>query len=158
MGAWEYDIVAPYYKCNMTDIMAAIGLAQLKRYSELLHRRREIIGTYDSLFRELPVEVLEHYGQNHSGSGHLYLVRLMGRDSAFRNDVIRQMAEFGIACNVHYKPLPMMTAYKRLGFDINDFPNAYRQFENEITLPLHTLLSDDDVRYVADNFAKLVKH
>ena len=156
LGAWEYDIVAPYYKCNMTDIMAGIGLAQLKRYPELLHRRRMIIGQYDDALQGYGVQTLNHYGAEHSSSGHLYLVRLLGKDVDFRNDVIVKMAERGIACNVHYKPLPMMTAYKTMGFDIKDFPNAYNQYRNEITLPLHTHLSDDDVQYVMDNFVEII--
>ena len=156
LGAWEYDIVAPYYKCNMTDIMAGIGLAQLKRYPELLHRRRQIIEKYNSVLSGYDVKVLNHFGPDHSSSGHLYLVRLVGKDMDYRNDVIVKMAERGIACNVHYKPLPMMTAYRNLGFDIKDYPNAYNQFRNEITLPLHTRLSDEDVQYVMDNFTEII--
>lgn len=156
LGAWEYDIVAPYYKCNMTDIMAGIGLAQLKRYPELLHRRRMIIGQYDDALQGYGVQTLNHYGAEHSSSGHLYLVRLSGKDVDYRNEVIVKMAERGIACNVHYKPLPMMTAYKSIGFDIKNFPNAYNQYRNEVTLPLHTHLSDDDVRYVMDNFTDII--
>lgn len=156
LGAWEYDIVAPYYKCNMTDIMAGIGLAQLKRYPELLYRRRQIVGQYNEALKGYNVEILDHYGTDHSSSGHLYLVRLLGKDVDYRNDVIVKMAERGIACNVHYKPLPMMTAYKAMGFDIKDFPNAYNQYRNEITLPLHTHLSDDDVQYVMDNFVEII--
>lgn len=156
LGAWEYDIVAPYYKCNMTDIMAGIGLAQLKRYPELLYRRRQIAGRYNEALKGYNVQILDHYGTDHSSSGHLYLVRLLGKDVDFRNDVIVKMAERGIACNVHYKPLPMMTAYKAMGFDIKDFPNAYNQYRNEITLPLHTHLSDDDVQYVMDNFVEII--
>ena len=156
LGAWEYDIVAPYYKCNMTDIMAGIGLAQLKRYPELLHRRRMIIGQYDDALKGYGVQTLNHYGAEHSSSGHLYLVRLSGKDVDYRNEVIVKMAERGIACNVHYKPLPMMTAYKSIGFDIKNFPNAYNQYRNEVTLPLHTHLSDDDVRYVMDNFTDII--
>lgn len=156
LGAWEYDIVAPYYKCNMTDIMAGIGLAQLKRYPELLYRRRQIVGQYNEALKGYNVQILDHYGTDHSSSGHLYLVRLLGKDVDFRNDVIVKMAERGIACNVHYKPLPMMTAYKTMGFDIKDFPNAYNQYRNEITLPLHTHLSDDDVQYVMDNFIEII--
>lgn len=156
LGAWEYDIVAPYYKCNMTDIMAGIGLAQLKRYPELLYRRRQIVGQYNEALKGYNVQILDHYGTDHSSSGHLYLVRLLGKDVDFRNDVIVKMAERGIACNVHYKPLPMMTAYKAMGFDIKDFPNAYNQYRNEITLPLHTHLSDDDVQYVMDNFVEII--
>ena len=158
LGAWEYDIVAPNYKCNMTDIMAAIGLAQLKRYPEMLYRRRQIIERYDAALEasEIPVRVLNHYGDEHSSSGHLYLVRLLGKTLEHRNEVINRMAERGIACNVHYKPLPMMTAYKNLGFDINDYPNAYNQFVNEITLPLHTKLTDEDIDYVISNFVDII--
>lgn len=156
LGAWEYDIVAPYYKCNMTDIMAGIGLAQLKRYPELLHRRRMIIGQYEDALKGYGVQTLNHYGAEHSSSGHLYLVRLSGKEVDYRNEVIVKMAERGIACNVHYKPLPMMTAYKSIGFDIKNFPNAYNQYRNEVTLPLHTHLSDDDVRYVMDNFTDII--
>lgn len=156
LGAWEYDIVAPNYKCNMTDIMSAIGLAQLKRYPELLYRRRKIIERYNEAFSHLPVSVLNHFSEDHSSSGHLYLVRLDGKDVEYRNEVIIRMAERGIACNVHYKPLPMMTAYKNLGFDIKDYPNAYNQYRNEITLPLHTRLSDEDVEYVISNFVDII--
>ena len=156
LGAWEYDIVAPNYKCNMTDIMAAIGLMQLKRYPEMLYRRREIITRYNEGLKNLPVEVLNHYDEDHSSSGHLYLVRLIGKDVEYRNDVISKMAERGIACNVHYKPLPMMTAYKNLGFDIEDYPNAYNQYRNEISLPLHTCLKDEEVDYVIKNFVEII--
>ena len=156
LGAWEYDIVAPDYKCNMTDIAAAIGLVQIRRYAELLKRRRDIIERYDEALRNCPVQVLNHYGDDHQSSGHLYLVRLLGKDAEYRNEVIRKMAERGIACNVHYKPLPMMTAYKNLGFDMKDYPNAYHQFENEVTLPLHTCLSDEDVEYVIGNFIDII--
>ena len=156
LGAWEYDIVAPDYKCNMTDISAAIGLVQIRRYAELLHRRRQIVERYNEALKDCNVQVLNHYGDDHQSSGHLYLVRLLGKDSEYRNEVIRKMAERGIACNVHYKPLPMMTAYKNLGFDIKDYPNAYRQFENEVTLPLHTRLSDEDVEYVIGNFCEII--
>ena len=158
LGAWEYDIVAPNYKCNMTDIMAAIGLMQLKRYPEMLVRSREIITRYNEGLKELPVEVLNHYGDDHSSSGHLYLVRLTGKDVEFRNEVINEMAKRGIACNVHYKPLPMMTAYKNLGFDIKDYPNAYNQYRNEISLPLHTCLTDAEVDYVIENFVEILKN
>ncbi|MBQ9639533.1 MAG: DegT/DnrJ/EryC1/StrS aminotransferase family protein [Bacteroidales bacterium] len=151
LGAWEYDVVEPAYKCNMTDIMASIGLAQLKRYPELLYRRRQIIGRYDERLKDLEVDLLQHSGENHSSSGHLYMVRLIGKSEQERNDVITKMAERGIATNVHYKPLPMMTAYKRLGFDIKNYPNAYARYRNEITLPLHTRLSDEDVDYVVEN-------
>lgn len=157
LGAWEYDIVAPNYKCNMTDIMAAIGLMQFKRYPEMLHRRRQIINRYDEGLKDLPVEVLNHYDEDHASSGHLYLVRLKGKDVEFRNQVITEMAERGIACNVHYKPLPMMTAYKNLGFDIKDYPNAYNQYRNEVTLPLHTCLTDEEVEYVITNFIDIIK-
>ena len=136
LGAWEYDVIGPWYKCNMTDIMAGIGLAQLSRYQGMLERRREIIGRYDAALAGLPVAVLKHYGEDFAGSGHLYITRLLGRTDQERRDVIVKMAERGIACNVHYKPLPMMTAYKALGFDIKDFPNAYNLFVNEVTLPL----------------------
>jgi len=158
LGAWEYDIVAPNYKCNMTDVMAAIGLMQLKRYPEMLVRRREIITRYNEGLKELPVEVLNHYDDDHSSSGHLYLVRLTGKDVEFRNEVINEMAKRGIACNVHYKPLPMMTAYKNLGFDIKDYPNAYNQYRNEISLPLHTCLTDAEVDYVIENFVEILKN
>jgi len=156
LGAWEYDIIAPDYKCNMTDIMASLGLVQLGRYPELLRRRRQIIETYDRGLKDCRVQVLSHYGADHASSGHLYLVRLLGRDVADRNAVIERMAERGIACNVHYKPLPMMTAYKTLGFDIADYPNAYDQYRNEVTLPLHTRLSDEDVEYVISNFVEII--
>ena len=156
LGAWEYDIVAPYYKCNMTDVMAGIGLAQLKRYPEMLYRRRQIIERYNEGLKGCDVQVLDHFGDDHSSSGHLYLVRLLGEDVEYRNAVIERMAERGIACNVHYKPLPMMTAYKNLGFDIVDYPNAYNQYHNEITLPLHTLLSDEDIEYVISNFIDII--
>ena len=156
LGAWEYDIVAPDFKCNMTDISAAIGLVQIRRYAELLKRRRDIVERYNEALKSCHVQVLNHYGEEHQSSRHLYLVRLLGKDSTFRNEVIRQMAERGIACNVHYKPLPMMTAYKNLGFDIKDYPNAYHQFENEITLPLHTRLTDEDVEYIIGNFVEII--
>lgn len=166
LGAWEYDVIGPWYKCNMTDVMAGIGLAQLKRYPELLYRRRQIINRYDrvidNLNKELDpdhqVKYLDHYGDNYSSSGHLYITRLQGRSDQERRDVIVRMAERGIACNVHYKPLPMMTAYKALGFDIKDYPNAYHLFENEVTLPLHTRLTDEDVEYVISNFVDIVKN
>lgn len=156
LGAWEYDIVAPYYKCNMTDVMAGIGLAQLKRYPEMLYRRRQIIERYNEGLRGCDVQVLDHFGDDHSSSGHLYLVRLLGEDVEYRNAVIERMAERGIACNVHYKPLPIMTAYKNLGFDIANYPNAYNQYHNEITLPLHTSLTDEDVEYVISNFVDII--
>jgi dTDP-4-amino-4,6-dideoxygalactose transaminase len=157
LGSWEYDVIGPWYKCNMTDIMAAIGLAQLSRYQGMLERRRHIIGVYDNALKDLPVAVLKHYGENFAGSGHLYITRLLGRTDEERRAVIVKMAERGIACNVHYKPLPMMTAYKALGFDIKDYPNAYHLFENEVTLPLHTRLSDEDVEYVISNYVDVIK-
>lgn len=156
LGAWEYDIVAPNYKCNMTDVMAGIGLAQMKRYQSMLDRRREIIEKYNDGLKDCDVQVLNHYGKNHASSGHLYLVRLLGKTVEQRNAVITKMAERGIACNVHYKPLPMMTAYKNLGFDIADYPNAYAQYVNEVTLPLNTRLSDEDVAYVIENFVNII--
>ncbi len=156
LGAWEYDIIAPYYKCNMTDIMAGIGLAQLKRYPEMLRRRRQIIEKYNEELKDLNVQVMNHYGDYHCSSGHLYLVRLLGKDVEGRNAVIERMAERGIACNVHYKPLPMMTAYKNIGKDIADYPNAYNLYKNEITLPLHTRLSDEEVEYVISSLRECV--
>lgn len=156
LGAWEYDIVAPNFKCNMTDVMAAIGLAQLKRYSELLYLRRQIVNRYNEALEGCDVQVLDHYGSDHSSSGHLYMVRLMGKDCDFRNRVIMEMAECGVACNVHYKPLPLMTAYKNLGFDIKNYPNAYNQYCNEVTLPLHTSLSEEEVEYVISNFVEII--
>lgn len=156
LGAWEYDIIAPNFKCNMTDIMAGIGLAQLKRYPEMLYRRRQIIERYNEVLKNYNVQVLNHYDDNHSSSGHLYLVRLLDMDVEQRNNVIVRMAERGIACNVHYKPLPMMTAYKNLGFDIADYPNAYHQYRNEVTLPLHTNLTDEEVGYVISNFVDII--
>ena len=158
LGSWEYDVIGPWYKCNMTDIMAGIGLAQLRRYQGMLDRRRHIIGVYDNALKDLPVAVLNHYGADFTGSGHLYITRLLGRSDAERRDVIVKMAERGIACNVHYKPLPMMTAYKALGFDIANFPNAYQLYENEVTLPLHTRLSDEDVEYVIGNYVDIIKN
>lgn len=157
LGAWEYDIIGPWYKCNMTDVMAGIGLAQFRRYPGMLERRKQIIGVYDEALKDFPVAVLKHYGKDFAGSGHLYLTRLSGRTDAERREVIVRMAERGIACNVHYKPLPMMTAYKALGFDIANFPNAYHLFENEVTLPLHTRLSDEDVDYVISNYCEIIR-
>lgn len=156
LGAWEYDIVGPWYKCNMTDIMAGIGLAQMKRYPVMLERRKEIIEKYDTAFKPLGIEVLPHYTETYQSSGHLYITRIPGVTLEQRQAIIIKMAEAGIACNVHYKPLPMMTAYKNMGFDIQDFPNAYDRFENEITLPLHTKLTDEEVEYVIENFKKIV--
>lgn len=158
LGAWEYDIIGPWYKCNMTDIMAALGLVQMERYKGILERRYEIVRRYNEALKDLPVPVLNHKDDNHCGSHHLYLVRLLGRSREDANKVIEQMAERGIACNVHYKPLPMMTAYKSLGFDIKDYPNAYHLFENEVTLPLHTKLTDEDIEYVITNFVDIVKN
>ncbi len=155
LGAWEYDIVYPAYKCNMTDIMAAIGLAQLERYPQLLQRRREIIGIYNDILENSDIHVLNHYTGTSSSSGHLYLTRLLGKDEQQRNAAITRMAERGIATNVHYKPLPMMTAYRNLGFDIANYPNAYNLYSNELTLPLHTLLTDDQASFVAQNLAEI---
>jgi len=157
LGAWEYDIIGPWYKCNMTDIMAALGLVQMERYPKLLERRYEIVSRYNEALKDLPVAVLKHKDNEHCSSHHLYLVRLLGKTREETNRVIEQMAERGIATNVHYKPLPMMTAYKALGFNIKVYPNAYHLFENEITLPLHTRLSDEDVDYVISNFVEIVK-
>jgi len=158
LGSWEYDIIGPWYKCNMTDIMASIGLAQLKRYSNMLYRRRQIISTYNNALNNYPVQVLNHYSKNHSSSGHLYISRLLGHTDEERRMVIINMAKRGIACNVHYKPLPMMTAYRTIGFNIADYPNAYNLYLNEITLPLHTRLSDEDVEYVIDNYVDIISH
>lgn len=148
LGSWEYDIVGTWYKCNMTDIMAAIGLVQLRRYPAMLARRREIIERYDAAFRPLGVETLNHFDDEHVSSGHLYITRVSWADDEKRREIIVKMAEKGVACNVHYKPLPMMTAYKNMGFDIKDYPNAYNRYVNEITLPLHTCLTDEEVEYV----------
>ena len=158
LGAWEYDIIGPWYKCNMTDIMAALGLVQMERYPKLLERRHEIVAKYNEALKDLNVAVLNHKDADHCGSHHLYLVRLLGKTREETNRVIEQMAERGIATNVHYKPLPMMTAYKALGYDIKNYPNAYHLFENEITLPLHTCLSDEDVEYVISNFVDILKN
>lgn len=157
LGAWEYDIIGPWYKCNMTDIMAAMGLVQFERYPSILQRRYDIVARYNEALKGLPVAVLNHRGEDHCSSHHLYIVRLLGKTREETNKVIEQMAERGIATNVHYKPLPMMTAYKALGFDIANYPNAYHLFENEITLPLHTRLSDEDVDYVISNFVDIIK-
>ena len=154
LGAWEYDILGPWYKCNMTDITAAIGLRQLDRYPGMLKRRKEIIARYDEVCDRLGVEHLQHYGSDYQSSGHLYLTRIPGITSEQRSQIITKMAEQGVACNVHYKPLPMMTGYRKFGWDIKDFPNAYQYFENEITLPLHTKLTDEDVEYVITCFEK----
>lgn len=157
LGAWEYDIVGPWFKCNMTDIMAGIGLAQMKRYPGMLARRKEIIARYDAAFKPLGIDVLDHYNDNHQSSGHLYITRIPGAGLEERQEIIVKMAEAGIATNVHYKPLPMMTAYKNLGFDIKDYPNAYKRFVNEITLPLHTCLTDEEIEYIIENYCKIVK-
>lgn len=156
LGAWEYDIIGTWYKCNMTDVVAAIGLVQMKRYKGLLARRKVMIERYNDAFRGLDVAALNHFDANHQSSGHLYIVRLLGRTREETNRVIELMAERGVATNVHYKPLPMMTAYKKLGFDIEDFPNAYHQFENEITLPLNTKMTDEDLDYVIETFRDIV--
>lgn len=157
LGAWEYDVIGPWYKCNMTDIMAAIGLKQLERYPTLLKRRQEIIQRYDAMCDELGIEHLNHYTDQYISSGHLYLTRIPNITTEQRSEIIEKLAEQGIACNVHYKPLPMMTAYKNLGFDIKDYPNAYNLFHNEITLPLHTRLTDEDVDYVIAQIKEVLK-
>lgn len=156
LGAWEYDIVGPWYKCNMTDIMASLGLGQLSRYPGLLQRRRDIINRYDEAFRPLGVETLPHFTQEHCSSGHLYITRVPGITPEQRNEIINKMAELGVATNVHYKPLPMHTAYRKMGFDIKDYPNSYARFANCITLPLHTCLTDEDVAYVIDCYRKVL--
>lgn len=156
LGAWEYDIIGTWYKCNMTDVAAAMGLAQFQRYPQILKRRREIIEKYDKSFKPLGIKVLSHYTDNHISSGHLYITRIPNITAEQRNEIITRMAQKGIACNVHYKPLPMHTAYKKLGFDIKDYSNAYAQFANEITLPLHTCLSDEEVDYIVENYTSIV--
>lgn len=157
LGAWEYDIVGTWYKCNMTDVAAAIGLKQFERYPQMLKRRREIIERYDKAFETLGIGTLPHYTDESVSSGHLYISRVPGIDAVQRGEIIIKMAEQGIACNVHYKPLPMHTAYKRLGFDIKDYPNAYANFANEITLPLHTCLTDEEIDYIIENYIKIVR-
>lgn len=157
LGAWEYDIVAPYYKCNMTDIMASIGLVQLERYEELLNRRQQIIYFYNERLSDVNIQVLEHKGNDFCSSGHLYLTRVLGRTRKECNEIIEKMAEKGIATNVHYKPLPLLTAYKNLGFKIEDYPNAYEFYQNEITLPLHTCLTDEMAEYVVENYKKIIE-
>lgn len=157
LGAWEYDIIGTWYKCNMTDVAAAMGLAQMKRYPDMLARRKEIIQRYDAAFKPLGIKVLEHYTEGHASSGHLYITRVPGVTIEQRNEIITKMAERGIACNVHYKPLPMHTAYKNLGFDIKNYPNAYKSFENEITLPLHTCLTDEEVEYIIQNYCEIAR-
>lgn len=158
LGAWEYDIIGPWYKCNMTDIMAALGLVQMQRYKKLLERRYEIVARFNEGLKDLPVAILNHRDADHCSSHHLYLIRILGKTREETNKVIEKMAERGIATNVHYKPLPMMSAYKALGFDIKNCPNAYHLFENEITFPLHTKLSDEDVNYIIENFVDIVKN
>lgn len=157
LGAWEYDIVGTYYKCNMTDVVAAIGLKQFERYPDMLKRRKEIIEKYDAALKPLGVKTLEHYTDEWESSGHLYLTRIPNITLEQRNEIIIKMAERGVACNVHYKPLPMHTAYKNLGFDIKDYPNAYNHFANEITLPLHTCLTDEDLKYVIEQYTEVLK-
>lgn len=157
VGAWEYDIIYPGYKCNMTDTLASLGFIQLKRYKELFNRRREIIKKYDKAMERLGIGYLHHVNDDFITSCHIYLTRIPGADEERRDLVIQRMAEMGVACNVHFKPLPMMTAYKNMGFDIKDFPNAFSHYQNEITLPLHTLLTDEDVQYVIDCYAKAIK-
>ncbi len=156
LGAWEYDIVDTYYKCNMTDIMAGIGLAQIARYPKLVERRHQIISKYNEAFKDLPIMILNHKNENHRSSGHLYFTKIKGIDEKQRNEIIIKMAERGIACNVHYKPLPMLTAYKKLGFDIANYPNAYDFYKNEITLPLYSKLTDEQVEYIIENFKEIV--
>lgn len=158
LGAWEYDVVGPWYKCNMTDVHAAIGLGQIRRYDEILQRKHDMIAMYDQGFKDLPVSSVQHYYDDKTSSGHLYILNLDGAEEEERNQFIVKMAEAGIATNVHYKPLPMHTAYKNLGFDIKDYPNAYHQFKNEVTLPLHTCLSDEDVEYVIENAKQILEH
>ena len=157
LGNWEYDIVAPLYKCNMTDIMASIGLAQLRRYNDLLNIRHNIIKKYNEAFKDLPVQLLNHLDNNHRSSGHLYLVRINNINESTRNEIIIEMAKRGITTNVHYKPLPLLTAYKDLGFDIKDYPNSYKQYENEITLPLYSKLTMEEVDYIINNFISVLK-
>ena len=154
---WEYDIVGTWYKCNMTDVVAAIGLVQFDRYPTMLERRKEIIGRYDAAFKPLGIKVLPHYTDEYISSGHLYITRVPGVTDEQRREIIIKMAERGISCNVHYKPLPMHTAYKKLGFDIKNYPNAYAHYVNEITLPLHTCLKDEEVEYIIENFCDIVK-
>lgn len=156
-GSWEYDVLGPWYKCNMTDVAAAIGLGQMERYAGMLKRRRQLIEGYDRVLRPLGIETLPHYTEEHESSGHLYITRIPGITGEQRNEIIVRMAEAGIACNVHYKPLPLLTAYQKLGFDIKDYPNAYAHFANEVTLPLHTRLTDEEAAYVAEEYGRIVK-
>ena len=157
LGSWEYDVIEPWYKCNMTDVAASMGLAQMKRYKDLLERRKDIINKYDKVFKPLGIKVLNHYTESYRSSGHLYITRIPGITLEKRQDIIIKMAKAGIACNVHYKPLPMLTAYKNMGFCIKDYPNAYLQFENEITLPLHTNLTNEEVEYTIEQYSMIVK-
>ena len=157
LGSWEYDVIGPWHKCNMTDVLASIGLAQVRRYPDLLKRRKDIIEKYDETFRAIGVETLEHFTDDYSSSGHLYITRVPGIGEEERNKIIEEMAKAGVACNVHYKPLPLLTAYKNLGFDINNYPNAYKHYQNAITLPLHTKLTDEEIDYVIENYCKIVE-
>ena len=157
LGVWEYDIIGTYYKCNMTDITAAIGLKQLERYPDMLKRRKKLIEKYDEAFKPMGIGTLAHYTGEWESSGHLYMTRIPGITLEQRNEIIMKMAERGVACNVHFKPLPMLMAYKNLGFDIAKYPNAYAYFANEITLPLHTSLTDEDVEYVIEQYTEIVK-
>ena len=152
--SWEYDVVKTQYKCNMPDILAAMGLAQLERYDETIRRRHELIERYNRAFADLPVTVLNHADDTHRSSGHLYFVRFSGKDEEFRNTFFKRMAQNGVICNVHFKPLPLLTAYKDLGFDIKDYPNAYNMYKNQLTLPLNTTLSDEDAQYITDTFRR----
>lgn len=156
LGSWEYDIMSPAYKCNMTDILAGFGRAQLRRYPALLKRRHEIIALYNAAFQGMRMQILRHRGNSYTSSGHLYLTRIEGIDEEERNEIIVKMAEAGIACNVHYKPLPMLTAYKQMGFDIREFPNAYDLYRNEITLPLYCTLKDEQIAYICEHYKRIV--
>ena len=157
LGSWEYDVIGPWHKCNMTDVLASIGLAQVRRYPDLLKRRKDIIERYDKAFRAIGVETLDHFTDDYSSSGHLYITRVPGIGEEERNKIIEEMAKAGVACNVHYKPLPLLTAYKNLGFDIDNYPNAYKHYQNAITLPLHTKLTDEEIDYVIENYCKIVE-
>lgn len=157
LGFWEYDVIGPWHKCNMTDVLASIGLAQVRRYPDLLKRRKDIIEKYNKAFRAIGVETLDHFTDDYSSSGHLYITRVPGIGEEERNKIIEEMAKAGVACNVHYKPLPLLTAYKNLGFDINNYPNAYKHYQNAITLPLHTKLTDEEIDYVIENYCKIVE-
>lgn len=157
LGSWEYDVIGPWHKCNMTDVLASIGLAQVRRYPDLLKRRKDIIERYDKAFRAIGVETLDHFTDDYSSSGHLYITRVPGIGEEERNKIIEEMAKAGVACNVHYKPLPLLTAYKNLGFDIDNYPNAYKHYQNAITLPLHTKLTDEEIEYVIENYCKIVE-